>query len=269
MVLATGFAMAQKTTYVTQGGIGNTATVTQDASISGDATKIYATQYGSYNKLTTDQLGNDNYVELLQGDNNNSAVMTQTTTLLSGSSGKNSSLVNQGGTSNKAELTQKEATIPGLTADLSNNRSEAYQTGNYGSFKLTQGPNSAYKPINDSYLTQSGIGNTGDLNQFGKTNYSEINQKGGSYNTADLDQTNPVTGGSDKSYSWQLGNNNKVDVLQTITIGVPLGSTDQYAYSKQDGTSNNTTIEQISRDVQKVDAIEQGNYDILTVTQHY
>jgi len=275
MVLATGFAMAQKTTWLTQAGYGNSATITQDASVSLDANKIYATQNGSWNTLTTGQLGKDNYIELSQGGDNNSAKMVQTTLL--SATDQNSALINQGGISDKADLTQKgsTATLFGITSlDLSNNKSVATQSGTYGSFILNQGGpttglSTAIKPVNNSYLTQSGYGNTADLNQLGKTNYSEISQTAtGNWNTADLLQENPILDGStDISNSWQYGSNSTVNILQNET-SLLLGNSEQTANSYQSGLSNTTKIEQISHDVQKVSATEEGTYDILTVNQH-
>jgi len=273
IAIATSFAMAQKTTWITQAGYGNSATITQDASISGDANAIYASQAGSWNILTTDQLGKNNYMELSQAGDNNSAKMVQTTLL--SATDQNSAVINQDGLSNKADLTQKGSpTLLDGFQDLSNNKSVATQTGTYGSFILNQGgPTTGLltgiMPINNSFLTQSGYGNTADLNQLGKTNYSEINQTAaGNWNTADLTQTNPaIINTTDISKSWQYGSNGTVKVLQNETSLI-LGSSEQTANSYQSGLSNTTKIEQISHDVQKVIATEEGTYDILNVYQH-
>jgi len=238
MVLATGFAMAQKTTYVTQGGIGNTANITQDAGFSTIQTFIYATQNGSYNILNTNQSGIDNYVGLTQNGNNNTANLSQTTW----DSGINTGGVNQDGTSNTTNLTQKGSLVLPFS-DRSSNKSIAYQTGTSGNFNLYQ---------------------------EGLKNYSELTQTASSNDDkASLTQKNVLLLTiipTDISNSWQYGANSKINLTQTQIDGKP--SSEQTANTYQSGAGNTTSIEQISLYKQIVSSTEEGSANTLNVYQH-
>jgi len=270
MVLATGFIEAQKTTYLTQGGYGNSATITQDAWWNLSANKIYATQNGSWNTLTIDQLGKDNALDLQQGGDNNGATIVQST--FKRLTDQNYALINQYGTSGKIDLTQK-GYILYSSNDVSKHISDATQSGSGGIFNLVQGSptsgvNSAMNSNTNSYLKQSGYDNHANLSQYGETNDSEITQLSTSnLNTVVLEQVNPVFGGNEQSKSWQYGNNSAIEVFQSSIYDSREGSNHIYAYSNQVGNSNTTKIEQATRDEQTVEATEQGNADILEVTQ--
>lgn len=253
MVLAVSFAMAQKTTWVTQAGTNNLADVMQ-TSFDGDATSIYATQSGDWNTLNTEQRGFNNYLELMQSGDHNLANMKQFT---KGSPNMNTAVITQDGDLNKANLTQKEDPLD--FPDDSKNKATATQSGDYNSYVLNQGGNE-WSPTNEQYLTQSGDANNALIDQFGYTDYSEIRQLG-NWNTTKLDQTAGQGGaGTATSNSWQQGTNNLLNILQDYD------PSQQIANSIQNGVSNTTNIGQEGNGLQKVVSQQLGS-DIIKVTQ--
>jgi len=271
MVLATSFAMAQKITTIIQSGTSNWADVTQVAAF--DDNSIFATQSGNLNELTTNQTGWNNYLELAQTGNGNTASMKQKTmddgVLVYG---HNTAKVLQQGNLNGATLDQSEVTggandghllfITLPEWDRSINYADATQTGNNNNYKLTQG-SQVYIPQNYSALTQKGNKNVADLDQTGIKNYSIVKQYD-TWNYANLFQT----GGRylpaatfDDSYSEQYGSGNSIDILQ-------IGAVDrQYAESYQDGSNNLTKIKQLGDVPQRVFAVQAGTADGLVVSQ--
>jgi hypothetical protein len=254
MVFAASFAMAQKITTVTQTGNWNTANVFQN-SMDGDANFIYATQSGDFNALNSEQRGNNNYVELLQSGDFNDAVMKQYSK--GAAPNLNNALLVQSGDWNEATLTQKED--PLNFPDNSHNVGRMTQSGANNSYILNQGGNE-WNPLNENFLVQSGNDNKAVVDQFGYTDYSEISQLGNS-NEAELTQTAGQGGaGTAKSYSYQEGTGNLLDILQDYD---PLS---QYANSHQKGISNTTNIEQQGNGSQTVVALEEGS-DTVNIKQ--
>lgn len=266
LVFAVGFVMAQKTTWVTQSGTSNVATINQDAGLAGgyDQNAIFAVQSGNYNALTTLQSGKDNYLELAQSGTGNSATMEQATKATLPAGGVNNAFISQGGVSNAATLIQGQNPLDALGYNHSTNTAHATQSGQNGSYVLNQGMlGNGYDPKNTQFLTQSGISNTADLNQKGYTNYSEVLQSG-NYNAADLDQADAAMNSSviwDKSFSTQIGTSNLLDVYQHGNPGL------QEATSNQNGVSNKTNIKQLSWNKQDVVSQQSGTGDVINVTQ--
>lgn len=276
MVFAVSMVMAQKTTTLVQAGVNNTADVTQMACLSGDDNFIIATQSGNYNGLTTLQVGWNNDIDLKQSGNHNTADMTQETCDYDESHGYNTAKVLQNGHNNTANLSQMEED-GGLTdigyvwgfpvpinpeMDRSINVADATQSGNSNSYTLNQG-RQTHIPDNESYLVQSGAYNGADINQLGFDNYSEIRQPGYD-NAADLLQEGPTLFASssmDVSKSWQTGSLNGLIVKQTGEVD------EQLAISRQDGYQNQTEITQVGFTVQNVDARQDGNGDVVNVSQ--
>ena len=263
ILMAASVMFAQKTTWVNQSGFNNTANVLQSACTSQDATSIYAVQSGTWNTLNSSQTGPYNYVELYQSGSNNDAFMEQYTCNIDFPGPGvyyNDADVYQSGNSNSAALTQEEDDDDGW--DYSTNTANAVQSGAYNSYLLSQGTQ-PWKPLNNSYLKQSGFDNDAGIIQHGYKNYSEALQNG-NWNTASLDQQDAamVTPSIwSKSYSWQLGENNLLDVYQHGNAGL------QYANSLQNGSSNITNVAQSSWGVQEVISDQKGNSDIINVSQ--
>jgi len=273
MVLAMGMAMAQKTAWLTQSGTSNSATITQNALVSGDATAIYADQSGNSNSLVSSQSGKSNYVKLTEEGSSNVASMQQFA-LNNGTSNlgyTNTADVTQSGSSNNVSLTQKEN---GSGTDYSNNTAHATQSGSSNTFNLTQGSANGMS-INASYLVQSGNSNVSGIGQYGLTNYSEISQNNignglGNGNYASLNQVNPTlfpnstlsASSWDISNSWQDGGQNNILAISQTGISVL-----QKATSDQDGYNNKTTINQVSMNEQDVISTQRGTDDNIIVSQ--
>ncbi|MEI8084821.1 MAG: hypothetical protein WCG93_01265 [Paludibacter sp.] len=269
MVLGTGMVMAQKTTDLYQGGSGNYANITQTASISNlDINTINAVQAGSSNSLYTAQKGWDNNIDLKQTGSSNEAAMTQETGDLFLFTGKNTANVVQGGgSSNYAKLTQSEEAGNGSDGfllpeyDRSKNYAKATQSGDANTYVLNQG-SQVKIPNNESYLVQSGNGNYATIDQKGIKNFSDIKQYANNNNSI-LNQTGSDflhTGTYDTSYSNQEGNNNGLTITQTGEVD------NQLAESIQNGTGNETRINQVANTVQNVKSW-QYNHDSIIIKQ--
>lgn len=254
LVFAGCFVMAQNSTWVTQSGTNNVASVIQHAG-GLEANNIYALQSGTYNALTTEQTGTKNYIELTQGlGGHNVATMEQ---FSAASGGLNTAAIAQTGDFNEANLTQKED--PLAFPDDSKNLANTTQSGNNNLFNLKQGGNE-WSPVNTQNLLQSGDNNDAAINQFGYTDNSTINQIGDG-NDADLKQTAGQGGaGTAVSNSYQEGLNNNLDVLQGYDSAL------HQANSTQNGSGNITNIKQDRATIENVVASQQGS-DILNVTQ--
>ena len=258
LVLALGlvvtFAMAQKTTWITQSGNGNLADVTQILGSDAAPNSIYATQSGDLNTLNTEQRGVTNYIELVQSGDENTANMDQFT---SATGITNTAVVVQSGAWNKANLTQKEDPLVGL--DNSKNKATATQSGTQNSYVLKQG-GEEWGTTNEQYLNQSGASNKADVSQIGYTDYSEINQSA-NWNKAKLNQTAGQGGvGTATSNSWQTAASNMLDILQQYDSGK------LQANSVQNGAGNTTNIEQQSNNILNVVSQQLGS-DIINVKQ--
>lgn len=260
-----GFVMAQKTIWLTQSGIGNSANLSQTDLLLGgyQANSIFAIQSGDNNLLKTYQNGKINNLELTQGlGSGNSAVMTQETfdaTSIPG--GTNTATIKQSGNGNYAKLDQFEDQLyNGSNFSFEKNIANATQSGNNNVYVINQGKH-AWQPMNEQTLDQSGYNNLATIVQNGYNDLSNINQIADN-NDAYLTQNGPGSAGEVKSYSKQLGSFNYLNVNQPG--GNPLL---QYVKSDQSGNSNQTDVNQLGQFVQQVDAQETGNNNILNVTQ--
>lgn len=271
MVLTAGMVMAQQTTWVTQSGDRNVANITQDATVSGHSSAIYAVQSGDWNELNTYQHGMDNYIELKQFGERNTADMKQYTKDVRATSGNNTADIYQRGNYGTANLIQKEANTGGW--DFDRNLATAIQSGNHNNYNLEQGRISQlsdlpYVPTNTSFLTQSGNRNNAGIDQAGRYDYSEIVQNG-DRNTARLQQIgiDPDDGEvsvlySDvRSYSWQRGTSNLLNIEQKNSPSL------ESVESVQNGYANTTNVTQTGINLQEVTSIQRGTADIINVVQ--
>jgi hypothetical protein len=261
LVLATCFAMAQKTINIAQNGVGNIANLLQDDQVLGGLTQnsIYASQLGNGNLLNSDQKGKANYIELTQGGTGNAAMMQQLGYDLTVET--NVADVHQGGTSNVANLLQRENMVPtSVNFNHDINIAHAQQTVTGGTYILNQGT-VTFIPTNNQDLVQSGVGNLATINQTGQTSLSTIDQPGNG-NRADLNQNGESGMGASswvKSVSSQTGTGNLLNVKQFTS--------QTWAVSNQNGNSNVTNIDQLSWDLEDVISTQNGTGDIINVTQ--
>lgn len=171
--------------------------------------------------------------------------------------------VDQSGIKNSAEVIQREDNQSGM--DWSWNYAKARQSGYKNNYSLKQGRfgSGVWKPVNKSYLTQSGNSNYASMSQSGLKQYSEITQTSGAkFNLAKLDQRGAHFNGWNKSYSRQYGYKNDIIIHQHANAALT------YANSIQNGTKNYTLIEQASTEETKAKAYQYGSTDELDIDQH-